>query len=169
MEHSVLISELQVNQNIIRDLLYGLDNDFYLWRSQPDKWNLLDIVCHLVDEEREDFRYRLKHVLETPQKEMPSINPVTWVTDRKYQEQDYDKTLRKFITERAASLDWLNSLPNPKWDHFYSHPKLGKLSASMFLHNWVAHDYLHIRQILNIKYNYLKFNSTEPLNYAGEW
>jgi hypothetical protein len=39
----------------------------------------------------------------------------------------------------------------------------------MFLHNWLAHDYLHIRQIIRIKYDYLKKTSGEILLYAGEW
>lgn len=169
MEHAALIKDLHANQQVFKELLSNLDSDLYLWRPQPDKWNLLDIVCHLVDEEREDFRYRLKHVLETPELQMPSIDPVSWVTVRKYQEQDYNQSIGRFMTERTASIDWLNSLSNPAWDRFYSHPTLGNLSASMFLHNWVAHDFLHTRQVLHNKYHYLSSSSSEPLNYAGNW
>ncbi len=43
------------------------------------------------------------------------------------------------------------------------------MSAQLFLNNWLAHDLLHIRQILSIKFNYLKENTEEPLNYAGDW
>ncbi|MBK8955125.1 MAG: DinB family protein [Saprospiraceae bacterium] len=160
---------MQTNQKVIKNLLSGLDSDVNLWRTQPDKWNLLDIICHLVDEEREDFRFRLKHVLQTPQKEMSSINPVAWITERKYQEQNFKKVLANFNAERKISIDWLNKLSNPKWENFYSHPKLGILSATMFLQNWVAHDYLHIRQIVGIKFHYLKSKSRESLNYAGDW
>lgn len=153
----------------MKKLLSGLNSDLYLWRSQPDKWNLLDIICHLVDEECEDFRQRLRHVIETPQLEMPPINPTDWVIERNYQERDYSTMLKIFISERKISIEWLNNLSQPKWESFYRHPKIGVLSASMFLHNWVAHDYLHIRQIVNIRYHYLKSNSSEPLSYAGDW
>jgi hypothetical protein len=39
----------------------------------------------------------------------------------------------------------------------------------MIFANWLAHDYLHIRQILRLKYEYLKSISEEDLSYAGEW
>lgn len=169
MVYAATTKELQSNQHIYKDILCDLDSELILWRMNPEKWNLLDIICHLVDEEREDFRYRLKHVLETPQLEMPSINPVGWVTERNYQEQDYYTKLHEFLEERTASIQWLTALENPKWDNVYLHPKLGELSAGMFLHNWLAHDYLHIRQILTIKYHYLKLKSQETLGYAGDW
>ncbi len=43
------------------------------------------------------------------------------------------------------------------------------MTAKMFLSNWLAHDYLHIRQITKLKYDYLKQLTNEDLNYAGNW
>ena len=37
----------------------------------------------------------------------------------------------------------------------------------MFLVNWVAHDYLHVRQILKNKYAWMQDVSGEKLDYAG--
>ena len=83
--------------------------------------------------------------------------------------QDYSKKLNEFLEERDQSVNWLRSLVNPKWDNAYEHPKFGKMTAKMFLANWLAHDYLHIRQILNVKFEYLKKDSGETLIYAGGW
>ena len=66
-------------------------------------------------------------------------------------------------------MEWLMNLDNPQWDNYYEHPKFGKMSAKLFFTNWLAHDYLHIRQILKLKFDYLKFISKEDLNYAGNW
>ncbi len=150
-------------------MLSGLASEEYLWKSAPEKWCLLEVVCHLLDEEREDFKYRLKHVLENPDSPMPPIDPQGWVGTRKYLEQDYEKTLYAFIQEREQSISWLQSLSSPDWNNTYHHPKLGPLSAELFLNNWLAHDYLHIRQALSIKYNYFNQHSDTPLAYAGEW
>jgi hypothetical protein len=46
---------------------------------------------------------------------------------------------------------------------------LGRLSAGTFLSNWLAHDYLHIRQIIRLKYQYLQRQTRESLDYAGAW
>lgn len=107
--------------------------------------------------------------METPQNPLPPIDPVSWVKDREYLKQDYSKKIKDFVYEREQSVAWLYSLENPKWDNIYDHPILGKMSAHLFLSNWLAHDYLHIRQILRVKFNYLKNNSKEGLDYPGNW
>jgi hypothetical protein len=73
------------------------------------------------------------------------------------------------LAEREQSVKWLQSLTNPKWDNVHEHSKFGKMTAKMFLSNWLAHDYLHIRQITKLKYDYLKQLTNEDLDYAGNW
>jgi uncharacterized protein YutE (UPF0331/DUF86 family) len=46
---------------------------------------------------------------------------------------------------------------------------LENLSAKMIFKNWLAHDYLHIRQIIRLKFEYLKGFTGENLSYAGDW
>lgn len=169
MEQSHQIAELSRNQDVFKELLSGIPKEEHQWRWQNDKWNLLEIVCHLYDEEREDFRARTKSVLEDPTNALTMFNPVLWVTERLYADQDYDEILTRFLNERQASLSWLKSLSNPKWDNAFDHPKMGPLTAAFFLSNWVAHDYLHIRQILNLKYQYVLQTTGVVLDYAGKW
>lgn len=164
-----ILSEFEKNKAIFLSLLGGLSEDVYLWRQAPEKWNLLEIICHLYDEERDDFRFRTKWVLEHPNKIPPTFNPIDWVTERAYAEQDFNEMLQKFIAERNASMHWLQQLKSPNWDNAFEHPKLGRLSAIYFLKNWLAHDYLHIRQIIKLKFDYLEHQSESGLNYAGTW
>jgi hypothetical protein len=140
-----------------------------MWSQKPGKWCLLEIICHLFDEEREDFRTRVRCVLEDPNTPPPSFDPLIWVKERNYIGQDFNSVLSKFLIERDKSITWINTLENPKWDNTYHHPKLGPMSAYLFLTNWLAHDYLHIRQIIRLKFDYLKEMSNESLNYAGDW
>jgi len=163
------IKEFEINGAVFRQLLSQLSGKEYLWREHEGKWNLLEIVCHLYDEERDDFRARLKSVLEDPEKPFPPIDPVGWVTERNYSERDFNTMLEKFLLERKESIAWLQSLNSPPIENAYMHPKLGPMSGRFILSNWIAHDYLHIRQILRIKYNYLQFTSGQDLSYAGEW
>lgn len=163
------IEQLEKNLSVFEQILEDIDNDLILWKPKPDKWCLLEIVCHLYDEERLDFRFRTKWVLEKPNELPPQFNPLDWVKDHKYLEQDYNEMVTKFITERKKSIDWLRSLTNPKWDNFYIHPKLGKTDAKHYLDNWLAHDYLHIRQILKLKFDYLMQYTGNDLRYAGTW
>ena len=167
MDHYKIIAELSKNGDLFKNLLEDLSSDAYLWKPAPEKWCLLEIVCHLYDEEIEDFRTRTKHVLETPDLPMQLIYPEKWVAERKYLEQNYRDVLDKFLAERRASVQWLRSLKEPAWGNSYQHPELGALTAKLFLVNWLDHDYLHIRQILNLKHGYLGAYSGEGLFYAA--
>ena len=163
------IKEFATNINIFEMLVKDIDEKQLAWKQNPDKWNLLEIFCHLVDEEREDFRTRLRIVLEDPNNPFPSIDPVGWVKERNYAQQDKDKVLSTLKQERSNSIEWLWSLGSANWSNTYIHPKLGPMSAKFILANWLAHDYLHIRQITRLKYDYLKGISNENLSYAGNW
>jgi len=167
MDNAHLIQELIRNKVVFQSLLDGVSREEHLWKPQPEKWCLLEIVAHLYDEEREDFRARTRHTLETPDAPAPPIDPESWVTERKYIERNYDVMLHKFLEEREASIQWLNALNNPNWNNTYQHPEIGAMSAKMFLANWLAHDYRHIQQIINLRYEYLKAHSGEDLRYAG--
>ena len=103
--HAALITDLERNGAVFRALLDGIADDEVRWRPAEGKWDLLEIVCHLYDEEREDFRARVRHALETPADELPPIDPEGWVTSRKYAEQDYQRSLERFIQERAEFAD----------------------------------------------------------------
>ena len=163
------INELSSNITTFEGLLTTVSPEQIQWKQDVSKWSLLEVVCHLYDEEREDFRTRLQLVLESPEEPFPSINPVGWVIERNYAKQDLTKMVQLFIQERKNSIAWLKSLKSAQWDNAYLHPKLGPMSAKFIIANWLAHDYLHIRQVMKLKYDYLKQLSNESLSYAGDW
>jgi len=169
MNHADIISRLAQNQKTFAALFRDIPSGEITWRPKPEKWNLLEIICHLYDEEREDFKARLKHTFETPDKEFTKIDPPGWVTERKYMERNFNEMVLKFLEERSQSIEWLNSLSNPPWKNKHVHPKFGEMSAEMFLGNWLAHDFLHFRQITFTRYQYLVNNFSTRFDYAGEW
>lgn len=169
MEIKDIITELEANAKVFHTLLADIPPSLYRWKPDAEKWSLLEIICHLFDEERDDFRARTRHTLETPAEPMPPFNPIALVTERKYMEQDFTTQLKEFLLERKQSIAWLRSLENANWENTYQHPTLGPLSAQMFLYNWLVHDYIHIRQILKVKYAHLEQSSGFDLSYAGNW
>lgn len=168
MTNSEIISELEKNK-IIFQALFQSDQKQRLWKPQENKWSLLEIVCHLYDEEREDFRNRLKHIFTTPGLPFQPIDPEGWVVERKYMEQNFDEVLKQFLEERSSSIQWLRSLDLPPWKNKTHHHEVGEITAETLLANWLAHDYFHFRQITRLKYEFLKINSAVPLDYAGNW
>ena len=169
MTISNIINQFEKNKILFENLLINKNEKEFLWRPLPEKWNLLEIVCHLIDEEREDFRARVKHTLENPLKEMPPINPEGWVLERAYKSKNYNEKVLEFLKERGNSITWLKTQVDSNWDNAYLHSAFGEMSAKLFLANWLAHDYLHLRQILRYQYDYLKEQTNIDLQYAGNW
>ena len=170
MNEIMIIEQLAGNLPVFETLFGSPPAALIGWRPHPEKWSLVEIVNHLYDEEREDFRQFLKLVLEDPSRPWPSIAPRKWVSERRYADRDYDASLANFLTERRASVTWLNQLEHPDWQATHIHAKLGPMSAEKLLVNWLAHDYHHIRQANALKYEFLRQQAAPvSLAYAGDW
>ena len=126
---------------------------------------------------REDFREHLDFILSTSLKtglhrqneKWHDIDSDRWVTTRKYNEQNFAEMQEKFFVEREKSFAWLNGLSNPDWEQTHTTP-YRTISAGEMFACWVAHDNLHIRQLVELRRARLE-NITKPYNleYAGDW
>ena len=140
------------------------------WKPNPERWSTVEILGHLADEEREDFRLRLDLTLHHPEKEWPPIDPEGWVTARKYSQKDPQRVLEDFLSERRRSIAWLDTLESPDGSIARSHPHAGSLSAGDLLASWVNHDLLHLRQIVRLQHEWVEATSKPyRTRYAGEW
>jgi len=169
MDTDYIINELKKNSEVFSSLLSGTTSLAIRWKPSPDKWCLLEVIGHLNDEEMEDFRPRIDIILNHPGDRFKSIDPPAWVAEHHYMEKDLREVLGSFLEQRKRSVEWLKGLSNAAWNNQYLHPSLGVLTAGMLLSNWLAHDYIHIRQITRLKYEFLKSLSNQDLGYAGNW
>jgi hypothetical protein len=139
------------------------------WRPQPESWSVLEVVNHLLDEEREDFRTRLDLVLHSPGEKWPPIHPGAWVTERGYNQRDLADSIRDFQEERTRSIEWLNGLGTVDAELAYAHPA-GPMRAGDLMASWAGHDLLHLRQLVEINYALVRRESAPYMpDYAGEW
>ena len=170
MNHVALIKRLELNSGAFWSLLGGVGSRQARWKPAPDQWSALEVVCHLGDEEREDFRQRLRSTLADPSEPWPAIDPGGWVSERRYLERDLAAAVEDFLEERKQSVAWLNDLSSPAWENRYAHPLLGEITAGDLLASWVAHDFLHLRQLSRLHYLYAAALA-EPHSaaYAGDW
>jgi hypothetical protein len=131
---------------ILRALLDGLDAA--LWRERPAaaEWSPLEIVCHLRDEEVEDFGARVRVVVAGGDAFVP-IDPERWVAERRYRENDPATALAAFAERRAASLGFLATVAPERLHRTVTPSGTGALSGLDLLAAWVAHDRLHLAQL----------------------
>jgi hypothetical protein len=166
---SYFADRLSANLRVFEHFLGGVGPEQAAWHPGPEAWSMLEVVCHLYDEEREDFRTRLSLILEDPSQDWPPIHPGAWVTERAYASRDYANMVDRFIAERAASVVWLRGLGEPSLDNERKHRDFS-IRAGDLLGAWLAHDFLHLRQINELHYAYTA-RAAEPYSviYAGDW
>ena len=170
VELATMIDRLRANAEVLAALAAGVSGAQARWKPEPDKWSILEVVCHLADEEVEDFRARLDHTLHWPEEPWPPIDPQGWARARCYDEQDLSTSLARFLAARRDSLAWLEGLRSPDWSRAYQHPRFGPITAGDLLTSWVAHDHIHIRQLNRLHREYLVAElSGHAPDYAGRW
>jgi hypothetical protein len=132
---------------VLEALVGDLDEPTARARPEPGEWAPVEILCHLRDEETEDFGARLRAVLEG-KRELAPIDPVRWVEERRYREARPADVLEALRSRRRASLDFLAALaPGALVARSIPHASLGRLSGLDLLVAWVEHDRLHVRQL----------------------
>jgi hypothetical protein len=169
MEFKTLYQELIYSTEMLQALLAGISEEEARIKPGKSSWSILEVVCHLYDEEREDFREHLDFILHRQNEDWHPIAPMAWVKLRKYNERDFNIMRSKFFRERKKSLDWLNGLKNANWKIKYK-SQWGAMSAEEMLANWAAHDNLHVRQLVELRRNRIeRIAKPYHLQYAGEW
>lgn len=165
-----MATSLDAGGRAIDALVSGVSPSVACMEPGPRQWSINEILGHLADEERHDFRVRIDYMLHRTGESWPSIDPERAVREGRFNECGLDVLRADFVRERAQSLAWLAGLHDATWDAPYLHPRLGDFTAAAMLCAWVAHDLLHLRQIERTLFQNLR-RSCEPdrTDYAGQW
>jgi hypothetical protein len=102
MKFETLYQELKNSTETIRTLLAGISQEEARVKPTPETWSLLEVTCHLYDEECEDFREHLDFILHRQNETWHTIRPTEWVVERKYNEQNFEEMRGKFFLERKV-------------------------------------------------------------------
>ncbi|HPG37809.1 MAG TPA: DinB family protein [bacterium] len=169
MDPTIIISRLQDNGLVIDNMLTGIPVKQERWKPAADKWSMLEVICHLCDEEKDDFRTRLDYTLHKPGQSWPPIDPTGWVFTRHYLDQNFGEMKINFLSARLDTISWLEALNHVDWNMEYSHPQYGIFTAGDLLVSWLAHDYRHIRQLANLNVHYMQVLAAPySIRYAGD-
>lgn len=170
MELEFCIAQLAQHAESIRSLAAGISDEQARWKPTPETWSLLEVINHLYDEEREDFRVRLDILLHRPEQAWPPIRPQEWVTEREYNQRSLAESVQNFLNERKKSLEWLGSLDEPEWERSATAPWGQPIQAGDMAAAWAAHDLLHTRQLVELHWAWINRQlAPYQVNYAGDW
>ena len=166
-----LLQRLDSMTVVLPALVQNLSDADMRWHPPSGNWSLLEIVCHLAEEEVNDFRARVKTILDDPNQPWPAIVPEKTVIEKQFNQQGVKESLEQFLAERKRSVEWLGETlgQTNDWESAYLHPEIGPIKAGDLLASWIAHDLLHVRQIAKRIYELNLRNATPyEVGYAGE-
>ena len=169
MDFQRLVVNLERNADRIGLFVEGVSMDQSHWKPDPESWSIVEVINHLYDEERLDFRVRLNLILYHPEQDWPPIDPKGWVEARKYNERELVVSWQDFLKERKASLVWLKGLDRPNWEAACQAP-WGIMKAGDMFAAWASHDLLHMRQLVELLRAYtVQLAGSYQVEYAGPW
>ncbi|MFC1554228.1 DinB family protein [candidate division KSB1 bacterium] len=161
-----IIQQLDNNGKLISEHFKDISTEQAKWKPSPDKWSMLEVLNHLYEEEKDDFRKRLGLLLTDPKTAWPPIDPERWAVERKYNARDLNGSMENFLKERDVSINWLKNIKDPSWDNEYRKLKTINVRAGDLLFSWVVHDLIHIRQLTDLKIDHLEKNPAYSTRYA---
>jgi len=130
----------------LQALLGDLDDEAARGRPAPAEWAPVEIVCHLRDEEVEDFGARLRAVLDRADRFAP-IDPERWAVERCYLDQRLEDVRHELLERRRATLEFLAAIDAVRLPNAVPRGSGGQLSGLDLLVAWVTHDRLHAHQL----------------------
>jgi hypothetical protein len=165
-----IVRQLAGNAQVIRALVQAASEQQAQWKPNPETWSIQEVMQHLYNEERIDFRKHLKEMLSDP--------PQPWAAFRREEYVPVEnclQALEAFASEREASIAWLEALGSPDWDckaeaSFGPPGERVTLSAGDVLVAWVEHDLLHVRQMIRLLHAWNEVQASPySVWYAGAW
>jgi len=159
---------------VLDALLAGLDDSGARTRPAEAEWSPVEILCHLRDEETEDFGARLRVILDGAEGFIP-IAPERWAEERRYREASLAEVTEAFRARRRASLDLLASVAPDRLAGSRPLGRLGQLSGLDLVAAWVAHDRIHLAQLAGtlariwaLRWAPLRAEYAGPIPYAPD-
>jgi hypothetical protein len=142
---------LERTPSVLRILLSGLSDDWIMNNEGPETFSPYDVIGHLIQGEKTDWRDRTTMILEH------GVTKSFVPFDRFAQfEESKGKSMQQLLSEfeklRADNLIWLKSLnlSETDFDKKGIHPALGQVTLKQLLSTWVVHDLTHIAQITRV-------------------
>ena len=170
-----LIDRLDRFPDVVRALVGDYSHEDACWRPSVRDWSILEIVCHLADEDLDDFGTRLRLLLESPDSDWPLIDPTQAAKSRGYRDRELTSALREFAAVRRTKVEWLRTTVDADYSITARHPRLvhptfGGMQAGDLLAAWCAHDALHLRQLARRLHQLTDLHAGDHrVGYAGDW
>lgn len=145
------IDVLERTPQTLEYFLSGLSNGWLQCNEGEGTWNIIEVIEHLIEGEKNNWIPRLEFILqEGESKPFPPFDRYSHLNDSF--ERSIEQKLLEFKTIRTQNITKLKNMIDPElhleWTG--SHPAFGVVKLRELLSTWVVHDLTHISQIVRV-------------------
>src|SRR5690606_17231378 len=102
-----------------------LDPESWSRKTDKDAWNLIELICHLRDTEREIHSMQLKLFNGHDEPFIPRPDSAVWAIQRDYVHEDGRQALQDFNLARKETMEILQTIPDEAWNRKARHAIFG--------------------------------------------
>jgi len=106
------ILEDQLNSAV--EFLSNISEDKSLYRYEPDKWSIREVLGHIVDSERV-FAYRALRFSRGDQKSLQSFDENFYINHSNYNSISLKNLIEEFFHLRKSTIALFNGMKNEMW------------------------------------------------------
>jgi hypothetical protein len=145
--HLALVERLDRQAQDVDRLTFGLDDAQLKTRTVPDKWSLLELVCHLW-RVQQVFEARLATMLRENEPVLAAYSPDNDVEFEKMTARPAAEDRAGFLRERKAFTARLGELEPAEWHRRGRHPEYPHYDVHFLIEYLANHEAHHIYQML---------------------
>ncbi len=166
---AAILAQLRSTPAALNSLV--LNQPLPAWQHRPTlkDWNLVQILCHMRDVDREINLPRVKEICESDNPFLPGIDSDRWAEERQYERQNGEEALLDFIETRKEMIQHLENLQAKGWDCPARHAIFGPTKIGELVGFMASHDRNHINQIYENMTHFLRgTRRTGPLVWQNQ-
>lgn len=145
-----VVAILSSTPAVLNSMLSNLNSDLWSRKSTKDDWNLIELICHLRDTEREIHNMQIKLFNGHEEPFIPRPDTGVWASQRDYLHEDGWKALQEFNVARKETIDLLKKISDEAWNRKARHAIFGPTNFLEVVSFMADHDRLHIQQTFEV-------------------
>ncbi|MEQ1824010.1 MAG: DinB family protein [Fimbriimonadaceae bacterium] len=147
MKNYYLIPALSSNPTILRRTLELITPEKITIPTHADRFSPHDVICHLNDWEPIMREERMKLAFANPGAAFLAYDEGEMAIERNYAARDLQQQLAEFVSERAKTIEFVQSLSEEDWKKTAYHPERGEVTLSDLVNMVACHDIYHVDQL----------------------
>lgn len=157
-DDGLVLQHLWNNFLVVKELIYSLDPEKLLFRYQPGKWSIKEILVHIIDDER-IFSYRALRFARNEKQNLIGFEQDEYVFYSEADSRELDNIFEEYEAVRRSTIALFNGLPENSFDRMgHGTGSFNDATVRALAYHIAGHEMHHINFICDHYLNQPDYN-----------